>query len=244
LNPMAEKDARAGHRERLRTKFLQHGLEKFTDEEIIELLLTLATPRKDCKQAARAAMKRFKTLRRALEADLDELRTIKGIGPNNAFGIKLIHQIARKFLRERMIGKQAFHSSDDVLDYLDHSMRSLDHEIFRIFYLSAGDEVINEETIAAGTATEVPVTPQQIVERAVKNGAANIMLAHNHPGGAAEPSSEDKAMTREVVFICGMMKLKLREHLIISPQDYFSFSKEGYIAEYEADFRKAKKKLS
>jgi len=237
------KDPREGHRQRLRDKFLEHGLDKFTDDEIIELLLTLATPRRDCKQSARDALKKFGSLRNVLEADLKELTTINGIGSTNAFGIKFIHQITRKFLRERMIEKQALHSSDDVFDYLDYSMKQLPHEEFRIIYLDAGDRIINEETIAVGTATEVPVTPQQIIEKAVKKNSANIMIAHNHPGGNPEPSQADKEMTREVVFTAGMMNLRLREHIIITQDDHFSFSKEGYIAEYEHEFNKLKDKL-
>ena len=236
------KDPREGHRARLRKKFLDFGLEKFTDEEIVELLLTLATPRRDCKQQARDAMKRFGSLRNVLEADIEELRKVEGIGDTNAFGIKLIHQVSRKFLRERMLAKNALNSSDDVLDYLDHSMRGLPHEVFRIIYLNASNMIIDEEVIAVGTSTEVPVTPQQIVERAVKKGAVKIMLAHNHPGGMADPSEEDQDITREVVFVCGTMKLKLLEHLIIAPNDHFSFSKEGMIAEYEEQFRKFQKK--
>jgi DNA repair protein RadC len=237
-----DKDPREGHRGRLREKFLKHGLEKFTDEEIIELLLTVATPRRDCKQPAREVLTRFKTFRNVMEADIESLTEIKGIGKTNAFGIKFIHQVARKFLRERMLEGRALHSSDDAFDYLDHSLRGLGHEEFRIIYLNASDMIVDEEAIAVGTATEVPVTPQQIVERAVKHGAVKIMLAHNHPGGTATPSEEDKEITREVVFVCGMMKLRLLEHIIIAPNDHFSFSKEGMIAEYEEQFNKARKK--
>jgi len=239
---MTEERNREGHRGRLRDKFLEHGLEKFTDEEIVELLLTLATPRRDCKMPARKAMERFRSLRDILEAPAEELQEIKGIGPTNAFGIKFIHHVARKFLRERMLGSPFLRSSEEVMDYLDHSMRSLQYEAFRVIYLSAKNEIKNEETIAAGTATEVPVTPRQIAERAVKNGAVSIVLAHNHPGGDAEPSDEDRAVTRETVFICGLLGLKLREHLIIAPQGHFSFAAEGYIAEYEKDFNKFYKK--
>ncbi|MEE8484767.1 MAG: DNA repair protein RadC [Nitrospinota bacterium] len=239
---MSDDKKREGHRERLRTKFLEHGLEKFTDEEIAELLLTLATPRKDCKQPAREALKKFKTLRNVFEATLDELVSIKGIGPNNAFGIKFIYQITRKFLRDRMLSRPFLRSSEEVLEYLDHAMRSSGQEAFRIIYLSPTDEVIDEETIAVGTATEVPVTPAQIVQRAIERNAANIVLAHNHPGGDSEPSAEDRGLTKEVVFIAGMMNLRLREHLIIAPRGRFSFAQEGLIARYEEEFERFYKK--
>jgi len=241
---MTLEESRNGHRGRLRKKFLEHGLEKFTDEEIIELLLTLATPRSDCKMPARKALAHFKSLHNVMEADVVELQKIKGIGASNAFGIKFIHQVARKFLRERMLSRPYLNSAGEVMDYLNHAMRSLSHEAFRIIYLSTQNEIVNEETIAVGTAIEVPVTPRQIVERAIKNGAASIVLAHNHPGGNAEPSDEDKEITRDTMFICEMMGLKLREHLIIAQDDYFSFSAEGFLGEYEDEFKRFSKKCT
>lgn len=232
-----------GHRGRLRQKFLEHGLEKFTDEEIIELLLTLATPRSDCKMPARKALARFKSLHNVMEADVEELTKIKGIGASNAFGIKFIHQVARKFLRERMLSRPYLNSAGEVMDYLNHAMRSLSYEAFSVIYLSTQNEIMNEETVAVGTAVEVPVTAQQIMERAIKNGAASIVLAHNHPGGNAEPSEEDRKITRETMFICKMMGLELREHLIIAQNDHFSFSAEGFLGEYEEEFERFRKKL-
>ena len=232
------KDPREGHRGRLRKKFIEHGLEKFTDEEIVELLLTLGTPRRDCKQPPRDLMKRFKSIRAVMEADGKELQQTKGVGESNAFGIKLIHGVTRKFLRDKMLEAPALHGWHDLLDYLNHSMATLDREVFRIIYLSAADEVLDEEAVAVGTVSEVPVTPQQIVERAVRKGAAGIMVAHNHPGGKARPSQEDKELTKELLFLCRMMKLQMREHLIIAGDDHFSFSQEGMLAEYEAQFDK------
>lgn len=240
---MTDGGQREGHRQRLRDKFLRHGLEKFTDEEIVELLLTLATPRRDCKQAAREAMAKFGSLRRVLEADLAALTEVKGVGPNNAFGIKFIHQVARKYLRERMIGRPFINSSEEVMDYLDHAMRPLGHEVFRVIYLSAAHEIMDEESIAAGTAAEVPVSPRQIAERAVKSGALGIVLAHNHPGGEPEPSAEDRELTRETAFVCHVMGIRLLEHLIIAPKGHFSFAAEGLLKEYESEFSKLHQRL-
>ena len=80
-----------GHRQRLREKFLKNGLDGFLDYEIIELLLTLGTPRKDCKQSAKDTLKKFGSLKAVLEAEPTELKEIKGIGDNNVFGLSLIH---------------------------------------------------------------------------------------------------------------------------------------------------------
>ncbi len=113
-----------GHRRRLREKFIKSGISGFHDYEIIELLLTLGTPRKDCKQQAKKAIKKFKSLKGVLEAPMDKLQEIDGIGPHNSFGIKVFQEISERYLKERIIGKKIqLKSSKAVYDYLFQSMQ-------------------------------------------------------------------------------------------------------------------------
>jgi DNA repair protein RadC len=97
-----------GHRQRLREKFLEGGLERFSDEEVIEFLLTLVTPRKDVKPQAREALKRFGSLSGVLSAPGNKLMEIKGIGPKNALYMNLVHQVAGRYLRDRARGREFF----------------------------------------------------------------------------------------------------------------------------------------
>ena len=129
---MPSSDISAGHRKRLREKFIKSGLAGFHDYEIIELLLSLGTPRKDCKQPAKEAIKKFKSLRGVLEAPAAELQQIDGIGPHNAFGIKLVQEVAREFLKEKIIDTPIYKSAQEIFDYLFHSMRDLKKEVFKI----------------------------------------------------------------------------------------------------------------
>jgi DNA repair protein RadC len=131
---MSSENIPVGHRKRLREKFIKGGLYGFADYEVAELLLSLGTPRKDCKPQAKEAIKRFKTLRGVLSASMQELQQIKGIGPHSAFGIKLMQEVAREYLKEKIIDKPAFQSSQELFDYLYHSMRDLKKEVFKIAY--------------------------------------------------------------------------------------------------------------
>ena len=115
---MPPSDISSGHRKRLREKFIKSGLAGFHDYEIIELLLSLGTPRKDCKQPAKEVIKKFKSLRGALEAPLEELQQIDGIGPHSAFGIKLVPEVAKEFLKEKILDKPIYKSAQEVFDYL------------------------------------------------------------------------------------------------------------------------------
>jgi DNA repair protein RadC len=225
--------SRAGHRIRLREKFIRSGLPGFSDYEIIELLLTLGTPRKDCKAPAKEALKRFKTLRGVLEADSRELQAIEGIGPHNVLGISLIHQVSRRFLRDRMMEKPVCHSSKEVFDFLYHSLRDLKKEIFKVLFLNAKNSVIEEKTIFAGTVDSSAVYPREIIRLALRNNASSLIFVHNHPSGDPEPSESDKDITKELVFAANIMQLKVLDHIIIGNNRYFSFADKGYLDDYE-----------
>ena len=113
---MPSTDTSPGHRKRLREKFIKSGLAGFHDYEIIELLLTLGSPRKDCKLQAKEAIERFKTLRGVLEATPEELQQIDGIGPHSAFGIKLVQEVAREYLKEKIMDKPIYKSAQEIID--------------------------------------------------------------------------------------------------------------------------------
>jgi len=126
-----------GHRERLRQRFLEGGLERFSDEEVIEFLLTLGTPRGDLKLPAREALNGLGSLSGVLSAPMEQLTRIKGIGPKNALYLKLVHQVAGRYLKDRAMGKAFFDSSQAVFDYLLHAMRDLKREVFKALFFDS-----------------------------------------------------------------------------------------------------------
>jgi len=230
----------AGHRKRLREKFLKSGLKGFHDYEIVELLLTLGTPRRDCKQPAKEAIKRFKVLRGVLSAPPEELQKIKGIGPSNTFGIKVVRETAAEFLKEQIRDKAYCKSSREVFDYLYHSMRDLKKETFKVMFLDAQNQVIEAEDLFEGTLTASAVYPREIVRDAISHNAAALVFAHNHPSGNPEPSDNDKQITRDLVFAANIMQMKVLDHIIVGDNCYFSFADEGLIEKYEQHFLELK----
>ena len=231
-----EAKSQEGHRERLRQKFLKSGLKGFHDYEIVELLLSLGTPRKDCKQAAKKAIEKFKTLRGVLEAPAHELQEITGIGPANVFGIKLVQEAAREFLKEQILNKPYCKSSKEVFDYLYYSMRDLKKEVFKVMFLDSQNQVIEVEDLFKGTLNASAVYPREIIGRAIKYDAAALIFAHNHPAGNPEPSDNDKQITQDLVFAGNIMQMKVLDHIIIGDNRYFSFADKGLVEEYNLDF--------
>jgi len=233
---MIKKDTLPGHRKRLREKFIRSGLAGFSDYEIIELLLTLGSPRKDCKQQAKEVIKKFKTLRGALEAPSEELQEIDGIGSHSAFGIKLMQEVAREFLKEKIIDKPIYKSPKELFDYLYHSMRDLKKEIFKVIYLNNQNQIIDIADLFEGTINSSSISPREVIEGAIKCNAASLVFAHNHPSGSPEPSRSDKEVTRDLVYAGSIMRIKVLDHIIIGGNKYFSFASEGLIEEYEDNF--------
>jgi DNA repair protein RadC len=232
---MNEKET-VGHRQRLREKFLRSGLSGFHDYEIVELLLTLGSPRKDCKPQAKAAIQRFGGLRGVLSASTEELQQIKGIGPHSAIGIKLVAEVAREFLKQKVVDKPAYKSAQEVFDYLYHSMRDLKKELFKVIYLNSQNQIIEIADIAAGTVDRGAVSPREVMEGAIGHNAVALILAHNHPSGSPEPSPSDQQLTRDLVFAGGIMLIRVLDHIIIGENKYYSFAVEGLIEKYEANF--------
>ncbi len=233
---MSQNKTVLGHRKRLREKFLKSGLAGFHDYEIVELLLSLGTPRRDCKWQAKEAIKRFKTLRGVLEASPEDLQQINGIGPHSAFGIKLVQEIAREFLKEKIIDKPVYKSSQEIFDYLYHSMRDLKKEVFKVIHLNSQNQIIETCDLFRGTVNSSSVSRREVIENAIKYGAASIIFVHNHPSGNPEPSASDKELTRDLVYAGCIMQIKVLDHIIIGNNRYFSFAGEGLIDEYELNF--------
>ncbi len=227
----------AGHRERLREKFLEHGLQKFKDDEVLELLLTLATPRRDCKQQARELLNKFRTLSGVLEAEPGLLRQVKGIGPKNILGLKLIPEVARLYLSKKLSDGEAPLERDMLLYSLQGQLLPLSNELFVVIYLDALGRVLGRKEMAEGTVNQTVLYPRQVVKIALELNASGIYCAHNHPGGTNQPSEDDKALTRQLVAACCLMRVRLLDHFIISQNGNYSFADAALIAAWEAEYQ-------
>lgn len=233
-----KKDPREGHRQRLRDKFLEHGLEKLTEAEVLELLLSFGTPRRDCKLTARAMLEKYGTLRDVFEAEPGELASIPGAGPANIVAVKLVHAIAGKYLEKRLINRNYLSSSIQVLEYLRHDLESRDKEIFKVIHLNSDNMVLAVEDISLGSISEAYVHPREVMERAIALHSSSLVFVHNHPSGGIEPSEDDQRLTRRLVHVAYLAEMKVMDHIILGHGgDYFSFRDNGLIKLYEEEIR-------
>lgn len=225
----------SGHRERLRQRFLQYGLEAFTDEDVLEMLLAFGTPRRDTRGMARELLRRFGSLPQVLEAPLEELTQVPGVGTRNVLPLKFVHEVARRYLRRRLETRPQLRNAREVCEYLAHELADRPQEVVLAVFLDARKRVLALEELFRGTLTEAAVYPREVFRLAFTHRAAAFILAHNHPSGDPSPSSADISLTRRLLLAGRLLHTRLLDHLILGREGYFSFAEKGLLAQLEEE---------
>jgi DNA repair protein RadC len=197
----------------------------------VELLLTLAIPRSDVKQPAKNLIRHFGNLRGILDAPIDELRKIDGIGSITPIALRIIRAAATLYLQQAAEDKD----SSEGLDHLEAFWRMrigvLQNEVFEVAYLDSACRLLRDgvERLQEGTIDRAGVYPRRVVESALRRAAAALVLAHNHTNGDVRPTEHDKVLTHAVVLAAETVHLKILDHLIVSADDTFSFRRQGLL---------------
>jgi DNA repair protein RadC len=220
-----------GHRQRLRDRFLKSGLEGFADYEAVELLLTLAIPRSDVKQSAKALIAKFGNLRGILDAPVEQLQTVKGLGSVAPVALKIIRAAATLYLQQSSEGQDSLTDLSRLSDFWRMRLGALPNEVFQVGYLDSGYRLLRDgiETLEEGTIDRAAVYPRRVIEAALRRGAFGVVLAHNHPNGQTAPSEQDKVLTRAIVLAAETVGVRIVDHLIVTASDSFSFRKAGLL---------------
>ncbi len=211
-----------GHRKRLRERFLSGGADALPDYELLELLLTLARPRVDCKPLAKELLKRFGNLPALLAADPDSLRGIDGVGDSTVTALKVVQAMAQRMLKRDILDKPVLDSWSKVLDYCHSIMAQEREEQLRLLFLDGRNALVADEMQSKGTVNHTPLYVREVVKRALELGASALIMAHNHPSGDPSPSREDIALTREVRNALKTVGVSLHDHIIIGRKGHSS----------------------
>jgi DNA repair protein RadC len=219
----------AGHRMRLRTRFLKGGADAMPDYELLELTLFAALPRRDTKPLAKALLARFGSFAEVIAAPRARLMEIEGVGENVAHHLKIVEAAAQRLGKTQLMGRAALSSWTALLDYCTAAMARSDREEFRVLFLDRKNVLIADEVQSKGTVDHAPVYPREIVKRALELSASAMILVHNHPSGDPTPSKADIAMTREIVTAAKTLGLAVHDHLVIGRAGHSSFKSLGLL---------------
>ncbi|MDP0499400.1 MAG: DNA repair protein RadC [Verrucomicrobiota bacterium JB022] len=221
----------AGHRSRLRHRFAQTGFNGFAPHEVVELLLTLAIPRRDVKPLAKLLIQRFGSLKGVLDADPRDLQEIDGMGEASSLVFRLVREAADLYLQQGIERGELLQSGTDIEAYYRHRLGGLQIEVFEVAYLDHANRLIPNafDRVEEGDFDSVYIYPRRILETALRKKASGILLVHNHPTGRAQPSGADIQLTRQLQLAAKPLELRIVDHLIIAGQDVYSFRRAGVI---------------
>lgn len=226
-----EKYPHAGHRERLRKRFVATGLDGFSEHEVLELLLCYAIPRRDVNDLARALIDRFGSLSGVLDAPVGALMSVEGIGEQAAVLIKLIPQVTRKYQLSG-IGGSKKPVLDDIKkagEFIIPYFQSLTEEAAYMICLDPRCRLIGVHLCGSGGEYSAVTSVKQIVETAVREKADSVLLAHNHPDGVPMPSKEDTLATRSIAEALKTVGIKLVDHLVVTGNEFMSMNECGFL---------------
>ncbi|WNJ99628.1 DNA repair protein RadC [Thalassospiraceae bacterium LMO-JJ14] len=219
----------AGHRQRLRTRFLAAGGETMPDYELLEMVLFAAIPRGDVKPLAKRLIKRFGGFADTIGAPSEALMEVQGMGEAAIAALKVVEAAAQRLGQESVINSPVLSSWDRLIEYCRMRLGRAEREHFRILFLNRKNILIADEEQQRGTIDHTPVYPREVVKRALQLGASAIIMLHNHPSGDPEPSRGDIDMTREIKDTAERLGIQLHDHIIVSKTGHQSFKSLGLL---------------
>lgn len=221
----------AGHRQRLKERFIKDGLEHFEPHNCLELLLFYSIPRRDTNKLAHSLINRFGSLSAVFSASIPELCEVEGISENSAVLITMIPQLMRKMKTDISLGHR-LDSTNKVCKYCFDLYLGESVEKLRVICLNEKLEIISNEIISDGNTKSVTANARKIVETAFKNKSDSIILCHNHPGGSEFPSDSDISATRKIKLTLKGINIDLLDHIIVGREAAASMKDMGYLTDF------------
>jgi DNA repair protein RadC len=219
-----------GHRERLRQRYREKGFSGFSDREKLEYFLCLCIPRKDVKPLAATLIEKYGSISKVIDQPFEELTTIHGIGESTAINIVALRDFFGVYFSDLSKAKaETITKMSALVEMLQASIGHKQNEILFAVFLNAKNEVLATRELGEGTVSQASAFPRRIVEEALKQKATSIILAHNHPGGVAEPSEHDKSITDEIQKALALVEISLQDHIILAKNEYYSFKRYNQI---------------
>lgn len=215
--------------ERPRERLLQLGPNQLTDAELLAIVLRTGHLGVSALDLARSLLQHHGGLRSVLEAPVDVLCAMPGLGPTKYAQLQASMELARRHFKETLSRGHPLSSPDVTRDYLRAALRDRTHEVFCALMLDTRHRVISFEELFNGTIDAAQVHPRVVVERALGRRAAALIVVHNHPSGVAEPSRADLAITKRLADALALVEIRLLDHFIVGDNEVISLAERGLV---------------
>lgn len=224
-----------GHRDRMRRRFLQEGADGMATHEVLEMLLYGSIPRGDTNAIAHHLLNEFGSITNLLEADPDEIAKVAGVGMKSAVFLSLVHEMVRRYEKEKLDMKPALLSLGKSVEYCRGLLAFRPRECFYAVYMDSRRQVLHTTKVGEGSVNDTAVSPRIVVEKALRYKATALLLCHNHPNGSVKPSLMDIDLTARLKKMLQPLGVEVSDHIIIGENQYFSFFENDMLKSDETE---------
>ncbi len=215
--------------ERPREKLLHKGAMALSDAELLAIFLRTGVKGKTAVDLSRDLLLSFGGLRDLLKADQSAFCAADGLGPAKFALLQAVLEMSRRHLDAQLRRGDPLSNPDNTRNFLISKLRDYEYEVFGVLLLDNRHRVIRWEEIFRGTIDGASVHPREVIKIALKENAAAVIFAHNHPSGVTDPSASDKHLTQSLIQALGMLDIRVLDHFIIGDGKGYSFAEHGLI---------------
>ncbi|MHB8156766.1 MAG: RadC family protein [Desulfocucumaceae bacterium] len=213
--------------QRPRERLIREGSSVLSDSELIAIILRTGNAEKSAVELATEVLSFFSGLKNIVQANIEELSQIKGVGPVKAAQLKAALEIGRRIASAPEVSRPSIKGPEDAAFIVMEEMRHLDREHFCALLLNTKHQVVAKETISIGTLNSSVVHPRELFKAAIKRSAAALVLVHNHPSGDPTPSREDREITGRLKEAGLLIGIEVLDHIIIGDKKFISLKALG-----------------
>ncbi len=221
---MEKKNIHKDHRQRVRARYLKEGLGSMAEHNILELLLFFGVPYKDTNDIAHELIERFGDFNGVLDAPVEELVKVNGVGENTATLLRLTRDIALKYNESKSMQKVSVGLEQRISDFLRLKYAGETREVVYLLCVNSHGKLQRCVKICDGSPDAATLDNRMVVEAVVRFDTTNVILAHNHPQGFAVPSVADVKATQALIPVLQAIGVNLADHIIVSLDDTFSMA--------------------
>ena len=225
---MADGALHKNHRKRLKERFRKDGLDSFTEYQVLELLLFYVIPRRDTNEIAHYLIERFGSLSMVLEAPIEELVKVEGVGPEAAQFLHMMPAVGRRYLVDKTVQSKVLKTIEECGRFLLPYFFGRQVETVFLLCLDAKCKVLCCREVGEGSVNSAGISVRKIVELALAANATAVVLAHNHPSGVAVPSLEDVQTTHRIADALRAVEVHLVDHIVVADDDFVSMVMSGH----------------
>lgn len=216
-----------GHRDRLRKRFLYEDLDHFEPHEVLEFVLYYSITQADTNPIAHDLLKHFGSFANVLDAPLEELQKVHGMGERSAVLLKLLPSVFRYYEQDKAKKTVTLGTAQDAGEFVKSLFIGRTTEAFGLVCLDSHRNVLYSGIISEGTTNRTNVYPRMVLQAVFKHNAQNVIFAHNHPNGSMSPSAEDKFLTQELIDALNKVDVNVIDHIIVSGSRHVSMCELG-----------------